>query len=137
MLRVAALAPGLHLGGSYTLGVLFVGAVLFVGIGALSHQHDHPYSASVFYLLLGAVASLGGTGWLTEWVLTDVLYAVGMAVLIGVAAGWLIASAVTRLRARELLVPDLNGFFAPATALVVYGVAEALGTYGFLAVFAA
>jgi len=32
---------------------------------------------------------------------------------------------------------DLDGFFAPATALVVYGTAEALGTYGLLAVFAA
>jgi len=275
VLRAAALAPGFDLGGSYTLGVLFVGGVLFIGIAALSHQHDRPYSASVFYLLLGAVASLGlgwlgvarldpiadavvlehvtevalviavfgaglavervgrrskqvigalllgvmpltiaaiaafgmvamglslaaglllgaviaptdpvlagdlglgppggatqgeprlslhteagindglaspfvlaglfvatrgGTGWLTEWVLTDVLYAVGAAVVIGVAGGWLIAAAVTRLRARELLAPDLDGFFAPATALVVYGAAQALGTYGLLAVFAA
>jgi NhaP-type Na+/H+ or K+/H+ antiporter len=32
---------------------------------------------------------------------------------------------------------DLDGFFAPATALVVYGAADALGTYGLLAVFAA
>ncbi len=31
----------------------------------------------------------------------------------------------------------LDGFFAPTTALVVYGAAEALGTYGLLAVFAA
>jgi hypothetical protein len=53
------LAPGFHLGGSCTLGVLFVGVVLFVGIGALSRQNDRPYSATVFYLLLGALASVG------------------------------------------------------------------------------
>jgi NhaP-type Na+/H+ or K+/H+ antiporter len=93
--------------------------------------------ASPFVLAGLFVATRGGTGWLTEWVLTDVLYAVGAAVVIGVAGGWLIAAAVTRLRARELLAPDLDGFFAPATALVVYGAAQALGTYGLLAVFAA
>lgn len=56
---VGALAPGFHLGGSYTIGLLFLGFVLFVGIGALSRQNDRPYSASVFYLFLGAAASVG------------------------------------------------------------------------------
>lgn len=56
MLIGFGLAPGFHLGGDYTLGVLFVGVALFVGIAALSRQDDRPYSATVFYLLLGAVA---------------------------------------------------------------------------------
>ncbi len=273
---IGMLDPGFHLGGSYTIGVLFLGLVLFVGVGALSRQNDRPYSASVFYLFFGALASVGlgvfgvarldliadhvvfehvtelalviavfgsglaverqitrrsrwtiaalllvvmpatiaaitafgvlamglplaaalllgailaptdpvlagdvglgppggkvqgeprlslhteagindglaspfvlvglfvatrgGTSWLGEWVLADVLYAVAVALLIGIAAGWLIAAAIARLQARELLSRDLDGFFAPATALVVYGTAEALGTYGLLAVFAA
>ncbi len=270
------LAPGFQLGGSYTLGVLFVGIVVFVGIAALSRQNDRPYSATVFYVLLGALASVGlgimgvarldpiadhavfehvtelalviavfgsglavereisrrskrvigslllvvmpatiaaiagfamwvmglpvavalllgailaptdpvlagdvglgppggddqgeprlslhteagvndglaspfvlvglfvatrgGTSWVGEWVLSDVLYAVGVAVLVGVIGGWLTAAAVTRLRSRRLLSPDLDGFYAPATALMIYGAAEALGSYGLLAVFAA
>ncbi len=272
----ADLAPGFRLGGNYPLGILFVGCVLFVGVAALSRQNERPYSASVFYLALGALASVGlgvlgvqrlglisdrvvfervtelalviavfgaglavereiagrskrviallllvvmpvtiaaitvfgvvamglpvaaalllgavlaptdpvlagdvglgppggkdqgeprlslhteagindglgspfvliglfvatrgGTGWLTEWMLADVLYAVGVALLIGAAGGWLIAAVIARLQARELLSQDLDGFFAPATALVVYGAAEALGTYGLLAAFAA
>jgi NhaP-type Na+/H+ or K+/H+ antiporter len=276
LLMIGMLDPGFHLGGSYTIGVLFLGLVLFVGVGALSRQNDRPYSASVFYLFFGALASVGlgvfgvarldliadhvvfehvtelalviavfgsglaverqitrrsrwtiaalllvvmpatiaaitafgvlamglplaaalllgailaptdpvlagdvglgppggkvqgeprlslhteagindglaspfvlvglfvatrgGTSWLGEWVLADVLYAVAVALLIGIAAGWLIAAAIARLQARELLSRDLDGFFAPATALVVYGTAEALGTYGLLAVFAA
>ena len=93
--------------------------------------------ASPFILLGLFVATRGGTGWLGTWVLDDVLYAVGVAILIGVAGGWGIAAAIQRLQAREILSRDLDGFFAPATALVVYGVAEELGTYGLLAVFAA
>ena len=271
-----ALAPGFHVGGDYAVGVLFVGCALFIGVAALSRQDDRPYSASVFYLGLGTLASVGlgilgitrldlitnhvvfehvtefalviavfgaglavereisrrskrviaalllvvmpltiaaitafgvvamglpfaaalllgailaptdpvlagdvglgppggedqgeprlslhteagindglaspfillglfvatrsGTGWLGTWVLDDVLYAVGVATLIGVAGGWGIAAAIQRLQTRDILSRDLDGFFAPATALVVYGVAEELGTYGLLAVFAA
>ena len=54
-----ALAPGLHLGGSYPVGLMFPGFALFVGIGALSRQDERPYSASIFYLALGAAASIG------------------------------------------------------------------------------
>lgn len=57
--------------------------------------------------------------------------------LIGITAGWLTAAAISRLRARRLLSSDLDSFFAPATALPIYGAAQALGSYGLLAVFAA
>lgn len=276
IVTAAALTPGFHLGGDYPAGLLFVGCVLFVGIAALSRQNDRPYSASVFYLALGALASVGigvlgitrldliinhglfehvtelalviavfgaglavereisrrsrrtialllfvvmpltiaaiagfgvaamglsfsaalllgailaptdpvlagdvglgppggddqgeprlslhteagindglgspfvliglfvatrgGTGWLGTWALTDVLYAVGVAVLIGIAGGFGIAAAIQRLQAKEILSRELDGFFAPATALAIYGTAELLGTYGLLAVFAA
>ncbi|MGI8863771.1 MAG: cation:proton antiporter [Solirubrobacteraceae bacterium] len=268
--------PGFHLGGDYAIGVLFVGCVLFIGVAALSRQNDRPYSASVFYLLLGVVASVAmgvlgvgrldvvgdhvvfehvtelalviavfgaglavernvgrrsrrviallllvvmpltiaaiaafgvvamglpfagalllgailaptdpvlagdvglgppggqdqgeprlslhteagindglgspfvliglfvatrsGTGWIGAWVLSDVFYAVGVAVVIGAAGGWLIAAAIARLQARDVIARDLDGFFAPATALVIYGIAQALGSYGLLAVFTA
>jgi sodium/hydrogen antiporter len=272
----ATLAPGLQLGGDYALGILFVGCALFVGIAALSRQDERPYSATVFYLLLGGLASValgalgvprlslianhavfehvtevalviavfgaglaveprvprrsmgviallllvvmplttaiiaafgvvamglpfsaalllgailaptdpvlagdvglgapggpvqgeprlslhteagvndglgspfvvlglfvatrGGTAWVGHWILADALYAVGVALAVGIAIGWLTAAGIARLQARELLSRDLDGFYAPATALVVYGTVEALGAYGLLAVFAA
>jgi NhaP-type Na+/H+ or K+/H+ antiporter len=56
---VFALAPGWSLGGNYALALIFVGVVVLVGAAALSHQHERAFSASVFYVLLGALAALG------------------------------------------------------------------------------
>jgi NhaP-type Na+/H+ or K+/H+ antiporter len=82
------------------------------------------------------VAEEGGTGWLGEWLVADLVYASVAGVAIGAAVGWGAAWSVRRLRDRELLAPAFDGYHAVATALVLYGVAEAAGGYGFLAVFA-
>lgn len=82
------------------------------------------------------VAQKGGTGWLGEWLVADLLYACAAGVAIGVAVGWSAAWSVHWLRDRELLAPTFDGYHAVATALVVYGTAETAGGYGFLAVFA-
>jgi hypothetical protein len=42
VLPLMALAPGLRVGGSYPIGLMFLGFVLFVGIGALSRQNERP-----------------------------------------------------------------------------------------------
>lgn len=92
--------------------------------------------AAPFVLLGIFVAEKGGTGWIGEWLLADVLYAVLAGVTIGAVAGSAAARSVTMLRDRKLLTDQLDGYHAIATALVIYGVAEAAGAYGFLAVFA-
>ncbi len=270
------LAPGWSLGGQYTLGLIFVGAVLLVGAAAMSHQHKRAFSASVFYVVLGALAGVGltvldvdplspegdhlllerltefalvvavfsagltierrverrswisiatllvvvmplsilaiagfgvwvmglslgaalllgavlaptdpvlagdvglsgpggevygeprlslhteagfndglaspfvvlglfvaahgGTGWLGQWVLADLLYGAGFGVLLGAGAGVAAAFTLTRARSRGLLSRDLDGFVAIGFALLLYGITEAVGAYGLLAVFAA
>jgi NhaP-type Na+/H+ or K+/H+ antiporter len=89
-----------------------------------------------FVLLALYMAGEAGSGWLTEWFLADVLYAIlaGLAIgaVVGIAAAW----SVKRLRDRELLAPALDGYHAIATVLVIYGLAEVAGAYGFLAAFA-
>jgi NhaP-type Na+/H+ or K+/H+ antiporter len=87
-------------------------------------------------LLALFVAEDGGTGWLGEWLVADLLYASLAGVAIGAGVGYGAAWSVRWLRDRELLAPAFDGFHAIATALVVYGVAETAGGYGFLAVFA-
>jgi NhaP-type Na+/H+ or K+/H+ antiporter len=88
-------------------------------------------------VLLGIfVAEKGGTGWLGEWLAADVLYACAAGVAVGAAVGWGAAWSVRFLRDRELLAPAFDGYHSVATALVLYGAAEAAGGYGFLAVFA-
>ncbi len=93
--------------------------------------------ASPFVLLGVFVAGRGGTGWLGEWVLADVLYGVGVAGLVGAAAGSLAAAGLSRARDRGLFSRELDGFTAIALVLVTYGATEAVGAYGLLAVFAA
>ena len=56
--------------------------------------------------------------------------------LIGAALGMAIAWSIHILRDRELLIPALDGWVGVAATLTIYGIAEALSTYGFLAVFA-
>jgi sodium/hydrogen antiporter len=88
-------------------------------------------------VLIGVfVADEGGSAWIGEWLVADLLYASVAGVAIGAAVGWAAAWSVHWLRDRELLAPAFDGYHAIATALVIYGVAEVAGGYGFLAVFA-
>ena len=92
------------------------------------------------FVFLGAyVAAEGGSGWIGEWLVADVVYAVlaGTGTGIGAAGGYLIAWSIVRLRERRLMTDALDGWIAVAAVLLVYGVAEIAGSYGFLAAFAA
>ena len=89
------------------------------------------------FVFLGVfVAEQGGTGWLGEWLLADVLYAVIVGVLIGAVTGNLLGRLVSELHRRGLLAPRLEGFVAVASVLAIYGITELTGAYGFLAAFA-
>ena len=89
------------------------------------------------FVLLGVfIADRGGTGWLGEWLLADVVYAIAVGLAIGAYAGRGIAALVSRLHQRGWLTEELDGWLAIATVLVVYGLTEAVGAYGFLAAFA-
>jgi NhaP-type Na+/H+ or K+/H+ antiporter len=89
------------------------------------------------FVFLGVfVATRDGTGWLANWALADVAYAIGAGIAIGAAAGWLLAAAAARLRRRGWLLPELDGWLAIAAVLAVYGLTELAGAYGFLAAFA-
>jgi NhaP-type Na+/H+ or K+/H+ antiporter len=57
--HLGSLHPGLHLGGAYPAGLLFMGVVLLVGVAVLSRQHALPWSAPIVYLLAGVIASVG------------------------------------------------------------------------------
>jgi NhaP-type Na+/H+ or K+/H+ antiporter len=53
-----AAATGFDFGGTFDLGVLFVGIAVFAAVGALSHQHERAFSASLIYLGFGAAAAV-------------------------------------------------------------------------------
>ncbi len=90
------------------------------------------------FVFLGAfVAAEGGSGWVSQWLTADVAYAVLAGTAIGAGAGYLIAASIVRLRERRLMIEAHDGWVAVAAVLLVYGLTEVAGAYGFLAVFAA
>jgi NhaP-type Na+/H+ or K+/H+ antiporter len=120
-----------------------------IGVGPPGHEDEHEPNfaltaeaglndglAAPFVLAGVFVAQESGGGWALEWLAADVVYAVVVGIAIGAAAGTLAAWSVKRLRSREMLAADYDGFHAIATALVTYGLVELAGAYGFLGVFA-
>ena len=145
---------GLSLGAAIILGAALAPTdpVLAsdVGVGPPSEDDEHEANVALTaeaglndglafpFVFLGAyVATHDGTGWLGEWLAADVLFAVVVGVVIGAIAGYLIAASIVWLRDRDLLAPALDGWVAVGAVLLVYGLAEAAGGYGFLATFAA
>ena len=49
---------GFSVADPYALGLLFLGIAVFAAVGALSHQNERAFSASVVYLVLGLLAAL-------------------------------------------------------------------------------
>jgi sodium/hydrogen antiporter len=89
------------------------------------------------FVLLGLfIVEEDGTAWLGRWFTADVLYAIAAGLAIGGAGGYCIAALTVRLRDRGFLAVVLDGWIALAAVLLLYGVAEAAGAYGFLAAFA-
>jgi sodium/hydrogen antiporter len=118
-----------------------------IGVGPPGEEEEHEPHFGVsaeagfndglaFPFVLLGLAIAGGSS-AAEWVVADLLYAIVGGAVVGAAMGWGIAWSIVRLRDNELLIPALDGWVAIAATLAVYGVAEVLGTYGFLAVFAA
>ncbi len=147
-------AMGLSFGGALLLGAILAptdpvlaGDVGLSGVGGerygeprLSLHTEAGFNdglASPFVVLGLFAAERGGSGWLGEWVVADLLYAAGVALVLGLLAGAGGAWVVTRARNSGLLDRHLDGFLAIAFVLVVYGATEAIGAYGLLAVFAA
>lgn len=95
------------------------------------------------YLALAAVGMAGVGGWLGEWAALDVLWRIPAGVAVGWAigrfGGWYVferseetdeeGHANRRARTNE-------GLIVMGTLFTAYGLAEAIGGYGFLAVFA-
>lgn len=89
------------------------------------------------FVLLGLLLAGGdGVGGLVEWALADALYATVAGLALGAIIGRLLAAGATRLRERGLLDTRLDGWAAIGAVLLIYGVTELAGAYGFLAAFA-
>ncbi|GAB2511563.1 cation:proton antiporter [Lysobacter humi (ex Lee et al. 2017)] len=72
-----------------------------------------------------------------RWLAVDVAWRLGGAVAVGWGLGYALMHVVFRVEREDALSRTADGLTALAIILIVYGVAELLHTYGFLAVFVA
>lgn len=86
-------------------------------------------------IFLASLGSLGHWGW--HWLGWELVGKVVLGIGIGVALGWVLAKAAFRAPAPSLRLAETGEpLLALAAVLLSYGVAELVGGYGFLAVFA-
>ncbi|MEZ5155932.1 MAG: cation:proton antiporter [Solirubrobacterales bacterium] len=78
----------------------------------------------------------GGSGWIGDWVLADVLYALVAGFAIGASVGFGLGALAVRLRSRRLLSATFDAWLAIPSVLLVYALTEVAGGYGFIAAFA-
>lgn len=93
--------------------------------------------ASPFVLLGIFILEHEGEGWIGDWLLADVVYAVGAALAVGALAGYWLGAVAERMRERDLLASELDLLAVIGAVLAIYGATNALDMYGLLAVFAA
>lgn len=84
--------------------------------------------------LLG-LHELGAGGW--RWWAVDVVWAIGAGIAVGALLGTLVGKLVVYLRREHREALGLDDFLALGLITLSYGVALAIHSYGFLAVFAA
>jgi NhaP-type Na+/H+ or K+/H+ antiporter len=89
----------------------------------------------VLALTWGAEAGPGT--WLVEWAVLRLLWAVPVALVLGYALGKVIGRIAIRLRTNQRDVNAPSDLLALALIGIAYVVAEAIGAWGFLAVFTA
>ncbi|MFN8124490.1 MAG: cation:proton antiporter [Thermoleophilia bacterium] len=88
------------------------------------------------FVFLGLFVAAGDGGWLGEWIAADVVWGIAGGLAIGGGLGWMLGWAFTRLRDRRLVSETLDGWAAIGAVLVIYGLTDMVGAYGFLAAFA-
>ncbi|GAA5505403.1 cation:proton antiporter [Novipirellula caenicola] len=78
---------------------------------------------------------LSPTNWIGQWVLVDLVYRLVVALIAGVAIGWGLSRLLLRVPVESEQERMRAGVGSLAATLLLYGVTEILGGYGFLAVF--
>ena len=84
-----------------------------------------------------ALAGTDPSGWLLDWFTVDVLYKLAVGLVGGILVGKLLGVVVFRTPENLRLASRGEGFVALAGTFLAYGLTEAVGGYGFLAVFVA
>lgn len=82
-----------------------------------------------------ALAGAHPGNWIETWLLIHVLYELSIAAISGLGLGYLLARFILSMPAKTDLAKAMAGLGALAATLLIYGVTEYAGGYGFIAVF--
>jgi NhaP-type Na+/H+ or K+/H+ antiporter len=82
-----------------------------------------------------AMVGMQPSKWLETWLLVNVLYEIALGIAIGYGLGYLLARFILNLPAKTKFAKAIIGISALAATLIIYGLTESLGGYGFIAVF--
>ncbi|MFW8636278.1 cation:proton antiporter [Cribrihabitans pelagius] len=155
---LSAALLGLGLAGMTVAGALLVGAVLSptdpvlagdVQVGPPQEGDEHPVRFTltteaalndglafpfVYLGLLVAAQGLNPAGWLSEWLLVDVAYRIGIGTVMGMGGGWVLAQILFVIPRQSALADTGSGVVALAGVLLCYGSTEMAEGYGFISV---
>ncbi len=84
-----------------------------------------------------ALVGLAPGTWMGEWLFVDVGYRIAVGTLAGIVPGWLLARLIFTTVPETQISRSVQGVEALAGTLLVYGLTELAGGYGFIAVFVA
>ncbi|WP_331233479.1 cation:proton antiporter [Natronorarus salvus] len=84
-----------------------------------------------------ALVGLSPGNWLGEWLLIDVVYRIVAGGAFGLLLGWVLARLVFATMPETRVGQSVKGIEAVGATLIVYGLTELAGGYGFIAVFVA
>lgn len=88
-----------------------------------------------YLAILMVVEGTAPSNWITQWLLIDVVYKMAVGIGAGLAVGWMLARILLRLAVDTEQQKMKLGAGALAATLLLYGITEVVGGYGFLAVF--
>ena len=88
----------------------------------------------VYLAILVAAEGLAPQAWLTDWLLIDVLWRIGVGIAMGAAGGWALGQVLFVLPRGSALAATATGVVALAGILLCYGSTEMVEGYGFIAV---
>lgn len=92
------------------------------------------------FTYLAVAMALGGVApgnWVGEWLLVDVLFRLTVALVGGLALGWVLAKVIFAGRPDAPLATSVLGVQSLGGTLAVHGLIEFVGGYGFIGVFIA
>lgn len=82
-----------------------------------------------------AMAGAAPGNWIGTWLKIHVLYELGVAAIVGLGLGYLLARTLMAMPSKTQLAKAMTGLGAVAATLLIYGVTEVAGGYGFIATF--